>query len=152
MIYRYTKYKIYCISNCKKKPIDLEKTPLDKISEVAIQFPIYKEIHVVERLLNSVKNIFWFREKLNIQVIEDSTDETVHMVAQLVEELTQKGYKIEHIHRDIRKGHKASVLKEGLKKVNAGFIAIFDSDPIFKRKFSCKNNSLFNNLCIGILV
>ncbi|MFN3603784.1 MAG: cellulose synthase family protein [Leptonema sp. (in: bacteria)] len=150
MIYLYKKNKKKCLST-SEKPIDLENTPLEQIPEVAIQLPIYNEYYVVDRLLNSIKKIKWPKEKLYIQILDDSTDETVQKIARFTEKLKNEGFKIEHFHRDNREGHKAGALKEGLKKINAEFVAIFDSDFIPNVDFLVKTIPHFKDPRIGMI-
>lgn len=95
---------------------------------VTIQLPIYNEMYVVERLLKNIAEIEYPREKLEIQVLDDSTDESVIKTENLVKELQDKGLDIVHLRRKIRSGFKAGALKEGLKMAKGEFIAVFDSD------------------------
>ncbi|GIW23637.1 MAG: glycosyl transferase [Candidatus Sericytochromatia bacterium] len=151
MLYLFIKYKDKCLSNKEKEPINLEKVNIEKLPEVAIQLPIYNEFYVVDRLLDAVAKIKWPKEKLYIQVLDDSTDETVEKVAKIVQEMQEKGYRIEHIHRKDRKGHKAGALKEGLEKIRADFIAIFDADFIPNPDILLKVMPYFDDPEIGMI-
>ncbi|MCS7205797.1 MAG: glycosyltransferase family 2 protein [Leptospiraceae bacterium] len=151
MIYLYKKNKHKCISNLEKPPIDLEKTDLNQIPEVAIQLPIYNEYYVVDRLLDSIRNIRWPKEKLYIQVLDDSTDETVEKVSKIVKKMQDDGYRIELIHRNNRVGFKAGALKEGLEKIKAEYVAIFDADFIPNPDFFVKLIPYFQDPEIGMI-
>jgi cellulose synthase/poly-beta-1,6-N-acetylglucosamine synthase-like glycosyltransferase len=151
MLYLFLKHKNKCISNIEKEPIDLEKVDPKSLPEVAIQLPIYNEYYVVDRLLDAVSKIKWPKEKLYIQVLDDSTDETVEKVDQIVQEMQKQGFRIEHLHRTDRKGHKAGALKEGLKKIQAEYIAIFDADFIPNPDILVKVMPYFDDKEIGMI-
>ena len=102
---------------------------------VTVQLPLYNEMYVVDRLVKSVCEIDYPKDKLEIQVLDDSTDETVEVTRKLVEEYAAKGFDIKHVHRTNRQGYKAGALKEGLVHARGEFIAIFDADFVPKRDF-----------------
>ncbi|MFN4335990.1 MAG: glycosyltransferase [Candidatus Nitrosocaldus sp.] len=95
---------------------------------VTIQLPIYNEKYVAERLIRAVCRMDYPKDRMQIQVLDDSTDETREICAELVEYYKARGYRIEHITRRERVGYKAGSLKEGLKSADGEFIAIFDAD------------------------
>jgi cellulose synthase/poly-beta-1,6-N-acetylglucosamine synthase-like glycosyltransferase len=130
----------------KSKPLDLKNAP-----NVTIQLPIFNELYVVERLLNAVSAIDYPKEKLEIQLLDDSTDETVEKSKYLVEKLRETGLDIRHITRQKRTGYKAGALHEGLKTAKGEFIAIFDADFIPDPKFLMKTISHFNDPKIGVV-
>jgi cellulose synthase/poly-beta-1,6-N-acetylglucosamine synthase-like glycosyltransferase len=105
---------------------------------VTVQLPIFNEVHVVERLLRSMTRLDWPRDRLEIQVLDDSTDETTPLVARLVGEYRSQGIDIHHIHRDSRAGYKAGALANGLTAARGELVAIFDADfvppPDFLRR------------------
>ena len=100
----------------------------DEYPFVTIQLPLYNEEYVVERLLNNIARIEYPREKLEIQVLDDSTDDSVNITSKLIKSLSQQGLDIQHICRQTRTGYKAGALKEGLKIARGEYIAVFDSD------------------------
>ena len=114
-------------------------------SLVTIQLPLYNELYVVERLINSVCEIDYPKDKLEIQVLDDSTDETSKIVADAVEQKKKLGFDIQHIRRGNREGFKAGALKEGLKIAKGEFIAIFDADFIPHKNFLKKTLSFFGD-------
>jgi hypothetical protein len=95
---------------------------------VTIQLPLYNEATVARRLLDHVAAIEWPRERLEIQVLDDSTDETRAMVKSCVEELRERGLDVVYIHRVDRTGYKAGALENGLKVAKGSLVAIFDAD------------------------
>ncbi len=119
--------------------------------KVTIQLPMYNEMYVIERLIRSVCNINYPKNKLEIQVLDDSTDETVEIAQKLVDEYRQKGYDIHFIHRTNRSGYKAGALKEGLELSTGEFIAIFDADFVPKPDFLLRTIPYFNDKEVGMV-
>jgi cellulose synthase/poly-beta-1,6-N-acetylglucosamine synthase-like glycosyltransferase len=95
---------------------------------VTIQLPIYNELNVIERLLDCTSKIIYPCDRFEIQVIDDSTDETREFVARLVDEYQRTGLNIYHLNRGTREGFKAGALEYGLKTAKGEFTAIFDAD------------------------
>jgi cellulose synthase/poly-beta-1,6-N-acetylglucosamine synthase-like glycosyltransferase len=95
---------------------------------VTVQLPIYNELHTVERLLTTVASLDYPRERLEIQVLEDSTDETRQLVAQVVDRFREQGVDIVQVTRPGRAGFKAGALAAGLAQAKGELIAIFDAD------------------------
>lgn len=118
---------------------------------VTIQLPMYNELYVVERLINSVCEIEYPKDKLEIQVLDDSTDETVDVVANIVKQKQEEGFDIKHIRRNNREGFKAGALKEGLKTAKGKFIAIFDADFIPKSDFLINTLKYFTSDKVGLV-
>ncbi|MGH9771650.1 MAG: glycosyltransferase, partial [Candidatus Acidiferrales bacterium] len=100
----------------------------DQLPRVTVQLPMYNERYVVERLLQAVTQIEYPHELLDIQVLDDSTDETAYLCARLVSEYQQAGIPISYHHRTNREGFKAGALAAGMEKAAGEFIAIFDAD------------------------
>ena len=97
---------------------------------VTVQLPIYNEKYVIERLVEAIAAFDYPRELLDIQVLDDSTDETKEVARNCVERYRQLGVPVTYIHRDNREGFKAGALQEGLKFAAGEFVAIFDADFI----------------------
>jgi cellulose synthase/poly-beta-1,6-N-acetylglucosamine synthase-like glycosyltransferase len=95
---------------------------------VTIQLPLYNERTAADRIIRAAAEQAYPKNRFDIQVLDDSTDETTAIVAQVVEEVRAKGVRIEHIRRNNRKGYKAGALAEGLLKSEADFVAVFDAD------------------------
>jgi len=100
----------------------------EQLPRVTIQLPIFNERYVVERLLEAATRIDYPRERLEIQVLDDSTDETRFVCSRLVSEYAQAGHPITYHYRAHREGFKAGALAEGLRTARGEFIAIFDAD------------------------
>ena len=100
----------------------------DETPYITIQLPVYNEMYVMDRLLDNIAKIEYPKDKLEIQVLDDSTDETVESTRLHVESLQATGLDIKQITRTDRKGFKAGALKEGLEIAKGEIIAIFDSD------------------------
>lgn len=118
---------------------------------VTIQLPFYNELYVVERLIDSVCRIKYPKDKLEIQVLDDSTDETVEIAQNLVKKYSAEGFDIKYVHRTNREGYKAGALKYGLDFVRGEFVAIFDADFIPNEDFLMKTIPYFKNDNIGMV-
>ena len=123
----------------------------EEIPFVTIQLPVYNELYVMERLLKNIAKIDYPREKLEIQVLDDSTDESVEVTAKLVKEIQEEGIDIQHIRRSNRQGFKAGALKEGLKTAKGEFIAIFDADFLPQSEWLYQTVPYFKNPEIGVV-
>jgi cellulose synthase/poly-beta-1,6-N-acetylglucosamine synthase-like glycosyltransferase len=97
---------------------------------VTIQLPLYNEKYVAKRLIDAVCEIDYPKDKLQIQVLDDSDDDTADLIKSIIDEYKLKGLDIIHMHRTDRTGYKAGALKEGIKKAKGEFVAIFDADFI----------------------
>jgi len=124
---------------------------LDEFPHVTIQLPIYNEMYVIERLVKSTCELDYPNDMLEIQVLDDSTDETVEITSNIVKEFQLKGFDIHHIHRADRTGYKAGALKEGLKTAKGEFVAIFDADFIPRKNFLLVTLPFFKNPKIGMV-
>lgn len=122
-----------------------------EIPFVTIQLPIYNEKYVVERLLDNISKIEYPKSKLEIQVLDDSTDDSVEDTAERVNALQQAGLDIQHIRRENREGFKAGALKEGLKIAKGDFIAIFDADFLPDSDWLKKTVIYFKDEEIGVV-
>jgi cellulose synthase/poly-beta-1,6-N-acetylglucosamine synthase-like glycosyltransferase len=118
---------------------------------VTIQLPLYNEVYVIERLVNAVCAMEYPIDKLEIQVLDDSTDETVEVSRRLVAEYSAKGFDIKHIHRTDRSGYKAGALKAGLEKARGEFVAIFDADFVPKSDFLMQTVPHFQRTEVGMV-
>jgi len=118
---------------------------------VTVQLPMYNEMYVAERIIDYVAAQEYPKEKFEIQVLDDSTDETVNIVAAKVAEYKAKGFNIEHIHRVNRQGYKAGALQEAMPKVKGDFIAIFDADFTPRPDFLRTTMAYFEDPKVGIV-
>ncbi len=106
------------------KPADT----LDDYPLVTVQLPIYNELFVARRLIDATADIEYPADRLEIQVLDDSTDETAAIVAECVQRLRAGGLTVQHLHRANRDGYKAGALRDGLLQARGDFVAIFDAD------------------------
>jgi cellulose synthase/poly-beta-1,6-N-acetylglucosamine synthase-like glycosyltransferase len=127
-----------------------EKMP-EKLPRVTIQLPLFNEYYVVERLIDAVCNIEYPKDLLEVQVLDDSTDDTVELAQNLVENYSNRGFDIKYIHRTNRKGYKAGALKEGLETAQGEFVAIFDADFVPKKDFLMKTIPHFKDDNVGMV-
>ena len=137
----------------KKNPGHSVKFDFSKAEEppyVTIQLPIYNEMYVVERLLENIAEIEYPKDKLEIQVLDDST-ESVEETALQIQKLQQTGLDIKHICRENRVGFKAGALKEGLITAKGEFIAVFDSDFLPKKDWLFQTVPYFKDPEIGVV-
>lgn len=118
---------------------------LKELPMVTVQLPIYNEKYVVNRLIDAVAAFDYPKDKLEIQLLDDSTDETVDIIAQKVAEWKAKGLDIEHIRRPDRVGFKAGALQYGMEICKGEFIAIFDADFVPSPDFLIKTVNQFED-------
>ena len=125
-VHRYTLCYLYFKHRKNHSPVPPKH--FDDLPRVTVQLPIFNEQFVIDRLIEAVCNLDYPRDKLDIQVLDDSTDETQEVAAGIVERYAALGNPIAYIHRTNRHGFKAGALDEGLKVAKGEFIAIFDAD------------------------
>ena len=135
----------------KDTSIQFDFTNPDEIPFVTIQLPVYNEMYVMDRLLENIALIDYPKDKLEIQVLDDSTDETVLTTFEHVQRLQATGLDIQHIQRKDRSGFKAGALKEGLKIAKGEFIAIFDADFLPKPDWLKRTIPYFKDEHIGVV-
>lgn len=124
---------VYLCRKHRKRIVSAQECPTltdDELPVVTIQLPLFNESTVAARLLDAVAQMDYPREKLEIQVLDDSTDETKLMVEAHVERLRERGVDAVYIHRVDRTGYKAGALDNGLKVAKGSLIAVFDADFI----------------------
>jgi cellulose synthase/poly-beta-1,6-N-acetylglucosamine synthase-like glycosyltransferase len=146
LLFNYLKYR-----NKEDNAPQLDFSNPNEIPYVTIQLPVYNELYVMERLLKNIAKLEYPREKLEIQVLDDSTDESVEMTAKQVKIIQEKGIDIQHIRRTNRQGFKAGALKEGLKTAKGEFIAIFDADFLPKKEWLFQTVPYFKDPEIGVV-
>src|SRR4051812_36817272 len=124
-LHRYVIVWLY-LKNRKRAP--QPRTQFAQLPRITVQLPMFNELYVVERLLKSVAALDYPRELLQVQVLDDSTDETTEIATRQVAELKAAGLDIELIHRTDRTGFKAGALAHGLETCTGEFILILDAD------------------------
>ena len=118
---------------------------------VTIQLPIYNEKYVAARLIDTVCAMEYPKDKMRIMVLDDSNDDTVELVRNLVNDYKSKGFQIEHVRRGTRKGYKAGALNHAMKTTDTEFVAIFDADFIPPKWFLKRAISHFVKPNIGLI-
>jgi cellulose synthase/poly-beta-1,6-N-acetylglucosamine synthase-like glycosyltransferase len=116
---------------------------------VCVQVPVYNERYVAERVLDAVCEIDWPHERLEVQVLDDSDDETTSIVARSAAQWRLKGMQIAHVRRGTRQGYKAGALAYGLTLTEAPLVAIFDADFVPPRDFLRRTVGAFEDPEIG---
>jgi cellulose synthase/poly-beta-1,6-N-acetylglucosamine synthase-like glycosyltransferase len=123
----------------------------ESLPPVTIQLPLYNERYVVERLIEEVVKIEYPKELLQIQVLDDSTDDTAPFAEALVERYHALGYPIEYHHRSNRHGFKAGALQEGLETATGEFVAVFDADFCPPADFLTRTIHYFADERVGVV-
>ncbi len=118
---------------------------------VTIQLPLYNELYVAERVIRSACEVDYPRDRLEIQVLDDSTDETLELTRRLVCDHQARGIPIVHLHRDDRKGFKSGALAYGFEHARGEFIAVFDADFVIPRDFLRRTLPHFSDQHVGIV-
>ncbi len=142
LVYTYTKYR-------DNTPGPL--APLDPLPRVTIQLPFFNEMYVVERLVEAVCQMDYPKELLEIQVLDDSTDETRQIADLAVRRWAAQGFQISYLHRTDRTGYKAGALAAGLRATGSQYIAIFDADFVPPRDFLRKALPQFADPKVGMV-
>ncbi|MFP4597364.1 MAG: cellulose synthase family protein [Persicimonas sp.] len=123
----------------------------DELPVVTIQLPVFNERYVVERLIRAICAIDYPRDRLEIQVLDDSTDDTTDIAARLVDEMQQEGIDISLHHREDRTGYKAGALAAGLEQARGELVAIFDADFVPRPEFLRETIDHFTDESIGMV-
>jgi cellulose synthase/poly-beta-1,6-N-acetylglucosamine synthase-like glycosyltransferase len=134
-VYGWHRYYLVYLYMKNKDKHPLPAGPMASLPPVTIQLPIYNEMYVADRLIDAVCQIDYPRELLEIQVLDDSTDETCSVAVQAVRRQAAKGIDITYLHRTDRTGYKAGALEAGMRVAKGEFIAIFDADFIPTQDF-----------------
>ena len=145
---------LYNYLSSKKTNNDCETFDLSKPEEVpyvTIQLPVFNEMYVMDRLLENIALMEYPKDKLEIQVLDDSTDETIDTTRIHIEKIKTTGLDIKHITRTDRTGFKAGALKEGLKIAKGEFIAIFDADFLPQPNWLKRTIPYFKDELIGVV-
>ena len=142
---------VYLYYKHKKNKTTAPAAYFEDLPRVTVQLPIFNEQYVVDRLLDAICKLDYPREKLDIQLLDDSTDETIQVARALVERYAALGHPVSYLHRDNRKGFKAGALEEGLKTAKGEFVAIFDADFVPAPDFLLKCIHHFTDPKIGMV-
>jgi len=144
-IYGFHRYVLVWLYYRHRKNPPKPLSRFDELPPVTIQLPMYNEKLVARRIIAKACQIDYPKDKLQIQVLDDSTDETCQIALQAVEEARSRGFDVEYIHRDDRSGYKAGALANGLKTAKGEFISIFDADFVPEPDFLKKSIHYFTD-------
>jgi cellulose synthase/poly-beta-1,6-N-acetylglucosamine synthase-like glycosyltransferase len=126
----------YYIKDKRQNRIKSSRVPrLKQYPMVTVQLPFFNEKYVAERLIKSVCAMEYPKDRLEIQILDDSTDETTFIINRLIDKYKEQGFDMKLLHRNNRQGYKAGALQEALPKAQGEFVAIFDADFIAPRRF-----------------
>jgi len=145
-LHRYV--MVYLFYRHARRAPKIEKT-FEPLPPVTIQLPIYNELYVAERLIDAACGIDYPRDRFQVQVLDDSTDETCEVARRKVEEWRARGVDIQYIHRTDRAGYKAGALDHGLKTATGEYVAIFDADFVPQPDFLHKTVHYFTDDKVG---
>ncbi len=133
----------------RNKVIPFNKTP--QLPSITVQLPIYNERFVILRLLDSIERLNYPKSKLEIQILDDSTDDTTAIIIKRIKDLMISGFNIQHIHRSNREGYKAGALQNGLNNASGEYLAIFDADFIPGPDFLINTLAYFSDKQTGMV-
>ena len=150
-IYGWHRYFLVYLYMKHKDRVPKALPPLDALPAITVQLPIFNEMYVADRLISAVCDIDYPRELLEIQVLDDSTDETTGIAELAVRRHEARGFNIRYMHRVDRRGYKAGALEAGLKESSGQFIAIFDADFIPPKDFLRRTLPYFADPQIGMV-
>lgn len=128
-----------------------QPTPLGELPSITVQIPLYNERMVAERIVDTVVKFDYPADKLQIQIVDDSNDETEQLVADRVAFHRAKGIDISHVRRDNRVGYKAGALKHAMEQATGEFIAIFDADFVPHPSLLAETINYFSDPKLGML-
>jgi cellulose synthase/poly-beta-1,6-N-acetylglucosamine synthase-like glycosyltransferase len=150
-VYGWHRYYLVYLYMKNKDRLPVPLGTLETLPPVTIQLPIYNEMYVADRLIDAVCQIDYPRELLEIQVLDDSTDETTGVAERAVRRNLAQGVDITYIHRADRAGYKAGALEAGLKVAKGQFVAIFDADFIPTRDFLRRTIQFFSDPMVALV-
>lgn len=123
----------------------------EELPVVTVQLPVFNEIYVVERLLKAVSELDYPRDRLQIQVLDDSTDETRDVTRSCVAQLAERGFDVQLIHRTDRVGFKAGALEAGLDSARGDYVCILDADFVPQPELLKKTVHFFTDPKVGMI-
>src|SRR3989454_9069113 len=147
-VHRYFIIYLY-LKNRKRAPVPARY--FERLPKVTMQLPIFNEMYVAERLLRSVSELDYPRELLQIQVLDDSIDETREITASCADELRQRGFNVQRIHRVDRTGFKAGALAVGLERADGEFVCILDADFVPQPDLLKRSIHFFTDAKVGMI-
>ena len=150
-VYGSHRYAMAYLYHRHKYRLPTPKARFEQLPRVTIQLPIFNEMYVTERLIGAVAKIDYPRDLLEIQVLDDSTDETQGIARACVDRHRAEGLDIVYVHRTNRKGFKAGALENGLATARGELVAVFDADFIPEADFLRRTVDFFTDPGIGMV-
>src|SRR5688572_7696535 len=150
-VYGWHRYYLVYLYMKNKDRQPVPAGALAELPRVTVQLPIYNEMYVADRLIDSVCALDYPRELLEIQVLDDSTDETCIVAERAVRRNVANGIDIKYVHRTDRTGYKAGALEAGLKVATGEYVAIFDADFIPPADFLQRSVQFFSDPKIALV-
>jgi len=149
--YGLHRYLMVFMYNKHKKSEIAPMSRFEELPRVTVQLPAYNEMYVMERIIDAVCAFDYPHDKLDIQVLDDSTDETQRIARNAVDRWSALGMDIHYIHRDDRTGFKAGALENGLRTAKGEFVAVFDADFVPEPDFLQKSVHYFTDPKVGLV-
>ena len=150
-IFIYSLVQLYLVLRYRKRSHPNGYTALEDWPDVTVQLPVYNEFYVIERLIDSVCKLKFPLNRLEIQLIDDSTDESFEKGSRLVKKWRKNGVNIHQLRREDRRGFKAGALDWALKQAKGEFIAVFDADFTPDPDFLLRTVPLFQDEHVGVV-
>ncbi|HEX9637237.1 MAG TPA: cellulose synthase family protein [Acidobacteriota bacterium] len=150
-VYGLHRYQLMYLYHKYRDRVPLPAGRFEQLPLVTVQLPIYNEMYVVTRLIDAVCRLDYPRERLEIQVLDDSTDETQQIAHAAVERYRAQGYDIHYLHRTDRLGFKAGALDYGMRRARGEFLAIFDADFIPAPEILRRTIDFFTDAGVGMV-
>jgi len=147
-LHRYVLVYLYYKYRCN---VPRTRRTFESLPKICVQLPMYNEQYVARRIIDYACRLDYPKDRLQIQVLDDSTDQTVQIARAAVKHWKSKGFDIQYIHRTDRTGYKAGALANGLKFTDAEFIAIFDADFIPPPEVLKQTIHYFTNPKVGMV-
>ena len=156
LLYSFIQINLVILYLRNRKKLIREQQKVEPLSEsekpfVTIQLPVFNELYVVERLIESIATFNYPKDKFEIQVLDDSTDESFEVAANKIKEVRKREVNIKHIQRPDRVGYKAGALRYGVDIAEGEFIAVFDADFIPDPEFLNRTLPFFRDENIGLV-
>jgi cellulose synthase/poly-beta-1,6-N-acetylglucosamine synthase-like glycosyltransferase len=150
-VYGFHRYHMMRLFFKHSGPSEPPQSRFDELPGITVQLPIFNEFHVIDRLLEAVSKLDYPRDRLHIQVLDDSEDETQQRAKRAVNELRVQGFDIDYLHRDSREGFKAGALAAGLKTAKHDFLFILDADFVPPPQVLLQSVHYFTDELLGMV-
>jgi len=149
--YGFHRYLLVWLHRRHRHQAAVVRERFQELPRVTVQLPFYNEMYVVQRVIDAVCAFDYPRDRFEVQLLDDSTDETQKIAREAAEEWRKRGIDIRYIHRDNREGFKAGALENGLASAKGEFVAIFDADFVPEPDFLQKTIHYFTDPKVGLV-